>query len=171
MEFPFMNDGKLYEAFPMIMLYLNNGERIDIDYFGTRTLSFIPTRFMQKDDNAIIPIVKYLSKFKTEKEVAQIFMNEVSLEMKDYHKNVFCIGGNQFVNWDNVCKIEVLMKQYVYCYDNPIFEGNSKHVKSEGVARFISIANDFEIDDKMTITETKSKDEINFDFLKCAAFE
>jgi hypothetical protein len=170
-----MNDGKLYEAFPMIRLHLTNGERIELDYFGTKTLSYIPTRFMEKSEDAIIPIVKYLSKFKTEKEVVKIFMEEMSLEMRDYHKNIFCVGGNQFVNWDTVCKIEILMQQYVYCYDNPVFVGNSKHVRSESEARFISQVKEFELDTDMSIIEggevAKEKEvEMDLRFLDCPEF-
>ena len=100
-----MNDGKLYEAFPMIRLFLTNGEIIELDYFGSKSLSYIPTRFMTMVDYSIIPEVKYLSKFKTEKEVVQIFMSEVVAEMRENYKNIFSINGNVFVNWDNVCKV------------------------------------------------------------------
>lgn len=170
MEFPFEDRGKLYEAFPMIRLFLTNGERIDLDYFGNKSLAFIPTRFMEKDEDSIIPTVKYLSKFKTEKEVVQIFTEEVSLDMRDYRKSVFCVGGNQFVNWDNVCKIEVMMNYYVYCYDNPIFIGNSKHVKSDENARFVCKVKEFELDTEMSISEVKSENkeiEMDLRFLEC----
>ena len=167
-----MNDGKLYEAFPMIRLFLTNGERIELDYFGSKSLSYIPTRFMEKSEDAIIPSVKYLSKFKSEKEVIQIFMEEMGLEMRDYHKNIFCVGGNQFVNWDNVCKMEVLMQQYVYCYDNPVFVGNSKHVRSEHEAKFISQVREFDIDTEMSIEVSKTEDkDIDFGFLECPDFQ
>ena len=175
MEFPFVDNGKLYEAFPMIRLFLTNGESIELDYFGTKTLSYIPTRFMEKDENSIIPLVKYLSKFKTEKEVVQIFMGEIMNEMREYQTKVFCVGGNQFVNWDNVCKVEVLMKQYVYCYDNPVFVGNSKHIGSHEVAKFISKIKDFELDTEMSIIDgeqaAKEKEvEMDLRFLECPEF-
>ena len=172
MEFPFMNDGKLYEAFPMIRLFLTNGETIELDYFGSKSLAYIPTRFMTMVDYSIIPEVKYLSKFKTEKEVVQIFMSEVVAEMRENYKNIFSINGNVFVNWDNVCKVEVVMNHYVYCYDNPIMVGNSKHVKSEENARWVCLISEFEIEDEMEmIEERKKEEEISYGFLSCPQLE
>jgi hypothetical protein len=172
MEFPFMNDGKLYEAFPMIRLFLTNGEIIELDYFGSKSLSYIPTRFMTMVDYSIIPEVKYLSKFKTEKEVVQIFMSEVVAEMRENYKNIFSINGNVFVNWDNVCKVEVVMNHYVYCYDNPIIVGNSKHVKSEENARWVCLSSEFELEDEMEMIESKKKEEeISLGFLSCPELE
>ena len=165
-------EGKLYEAFPMIVLHLNNGERIELDYFGGKSLSYIPTRFMQKAEGVIIPMVKYLSKFKSEKEVVQIFISEIVGDMREYGKNIFSVNGSEFVNWDNVCKIDVQMKHYVYCYDKPIFIGNSKHVKSDEEARWVCLSKDFEMDDEMVTKEFFKKDEeTNYDFLSCPELE
>jgi hypothetical protein len=173
MEFPFMSkEGKLFEAFPMIVLHLNNGERIELDYFGSKSLSYIPTRFMQKAEGVIIPMVKYLSKFKTEKEVVQNFMSEVVVEMRENYKNIFSINGNVFVNWDNVCKVEVVMNHYVYCYDKPIMVGNSKHVRSEENARWVCLSSEFELEDDMElIEEKKKKEEVSLGFLSCPELE
>ena len=174
MQFPFIsNEGKIYEAFPMIRIHLVNGERIDLDYFGSKSLSYIPTRFMQRDENNIIPLVNYLTKFKSEKEVVQTFMEEIVADMRNYHKNIFSIGGNTFINWDNVCKIDVLMQQHVYCYEHPIFVGNSKHVRSEEPAIFISTINSFVHDDIIPVSnitssnEDETEVEIDYGFLKC----
>ena len=172
-EFPFIDkEGKLYEAFPMIVLHLSDGEKIELDYFGSKSLSYIPTRFMAVSADSVIPLVKYLSKFKSEKEVVQIFISEIVGEMREYGKNIFSVNGSEFVNWDNVCKVEVLMKHYVYCYDKPIFVGNSKHVKSDGEARWVCLSKDFEMDDEMVTKEMLKKDEeTNYDFLRCAELE
>jgi hypothetical protein len=173
MEFPFMSkEGKFFEAFPMIVLHLNNGERIELDYFGSKSLSYIPTRFMQKAEGVVIPMVKYLSKFKSEKEVVQNFMEEVVAEMRENYKNIFSINGNVFVNWDNVCKVEVVMNHYVYCYDNPIIVGNSKHVRSEENARWVCLSSEFELDDEMEMIEgVKKEEEISLGFLSCPQLE
>lgn len=165
-------EGKLFEAFPMIVLHLNNGERIELDYFGSKSLSYIPTRFMQKAEGVVIPIVKYLSKFKTEKEVVQIFMSEVVAEIRENYKNIFGINGNVFVNWDNVCKVEVVMNHYVYCYDKPIMIGNSKHVRSEEDARWVCLSSEFELEDEMEMIEgEKKEEELSYEFLSCPQLE
>lgn len=173
MVFPFMSkEGKLFEAFPMIVLHLNNGERIELDYFGSKSLSYIPTRFMQKDEGVVIPMVKYLSKFKTEKEVVQNFMSEVVAEMRENHKNIFSINGNVFVNWDNVCKLEVVMNHYVYCYEKPIMARNSKHVRSEENARWVCLSSEFELEDEMELIEGDKKEkEVSLGFLSCPELE
>lgn len=171
-EYPFIDkDGKLYEAFPCVTLFMNNGSKIEVDYFGSRSLSFIPTRYMLKDDNSIIPTVKYLSSFKSEKDVMIKFLSEIHSEMKDYHMNVFKVTDTTFVNWDNVSSLDVKMNHYVYCYENPIFTGNSKFVKSENEAKFIGLVDLVEFDDEMTIEiGGKKDDEIDMSFLECPLF-
>lgn len=160
MEFPFLSkDGKLYEAFPCIVLKMNDGNTIFVDYFGSKSLSFIPTRYMQKNDDGFIPSVKYLSAFKTEKDVVVNFLSEITNEMKDYHQNVFKVSDTDFVNWNNVSSINVSLNYYVYCYENPIFIRDSKHIRSEEEAKFIGKKHDFNLDDEMEVWENKKKDE------------
>lgn len=67
------------------------------------------------------------------------------------------------------------MQQYVYCYDNPVFVGNSKHVRSDSEARFISQVREFELDTDMSIIEggevAKEKEvEMDLRFLDCPEF-
>jgi hypothetical protein len=67
------------------------------------------------------------------------------------------------------------MKQYVYCYENPVFVGNSKHIGSNEVAKFISKIKDFELDTEMSIVngeQTAKEKEVEMDlrFLECPEF-
>ena len=170
-EFPFLSkEGKLYEAFPCITLKMNDGSHIDVDYFGSKSLTVIPTRYMQKSEDAIIPIVKYLSSFKTEKDVMAKFLAEITAEMKEYHKGVFKVSDTVFVNWDNVSSLEVKMNHYVYCYENPVFVGNSKHERSDEEAKFIGIISGVDLDDEMEISEEKKDDDIDLKFLDFPMF-
>ena len=170
-EFPFLSkEGKLYEAFPCVSLRMNDGSTIDVDYFGSRSLSFIPTRYMQKSEDAIIPIVKYLSPFKTEKDVMSKFLGEITAEMREYHKGVFKVSDTVFVNWDNVSTLEVKMNHYVYCYENPVFVGNSKHIGSHEEAKFIGIISEVDLEDEMEIEEEKKDDDVDLKFLDFPMF-
>ena len=171
-EFPYIGrDGKMYEAFPCIRLHLSNGGVIDVDYFGKFAMRYMPTRYMQKDGDSIIPIVKYLSWFKTEKDVIDKFLSEIKVEMGNYLVNgVFCINDKTFVNWVNVVSMDVMMKHYVYCYDNVEYNGNSKHGVAES-SKYVGLTMDFIVDESFEQNEEEKKDDdVDLKFLDFPMF-
>ena len=46
-KFPMMDDdGKLFDRFPLIILHMNNGERVELNYFTEYAVGYKPTRYM-----------------------------------------------------------------------------------------------------------------------------
>lgn len=161
-------DGLLYEATPQIVLTLTNNEQIKIDYFGKRIENYLPTRYMTEGE--FIPIVKYLSKFKTTNEVIDEFLKMVKNDMKQFSSDVMHIRDGEYIMWNSVCKIDIRMRHYVYCLGKVDAKtSNSKyiHLIDEpfyvGESPYVNITNE--------VHEVEEEDDIDYDFLKCSAFE
>ena len=46
LKFPLVDkEGKLYDRFPLIILHLNSGEKVKLNYFTEYAMGYVPTRY------------------------------------------------------------------------------------------------------------------------------
>jgi hypothetical protein len=123
------------------------------------------------EEGEFIPMVKYLSRFKSDNEVIMEFLRVVKNDIKELSNGVLRVGEGEYVIWGMVCKIEVKMQQYVYCLGkvSPL-SADSKFINLNDEPFYVGLASNVKIEDEEK-TEVQFKAEVNYDFLKCSAFE
>ena len=106
-KFPMMDDeGKLFDRFPLIILHLNSGERVKLNYFTEYARTYLPTRYMlERDGNSFIPDIEYKSYFVSPQWTCKEFLIHSSKKSKE--DGVLQVSNNEFVLMSNVSKIEI----------------------------------------------------------------
>ena len=107
LKFPFVDDeGKLFDRFPLIILHLNSGDRVKLNYFTELAEYYKPTRYMlEEDSKGFIPDVEYKSYFVSPQWTCKEFLRHSSTKSKD--DGVLQVSNNEFVLMKNVSKIEI----------------------------------------------------------------
>lgn len=174
MEFPTVKDGILYDAFPVIVLHLNNGESKTVNWFGTNWHKYVPTRYMTKGENSFIPDVKYLSKFLSDKQTIFDFSRMAQEQMRVDGARIISVDKNEFVSWDNISAFSVKMQELVYSFGDVTWDRDGKYAKADK-CDFVCQVNEWiregelhssiqeDIEEKPTIKETKEE---NWDWLE-----
>lgn len=104
-KFPMVDDeGKLFDRFPLIVLHLTSGERIELNYFSEFANNYKPTRYMVESE--FIPLVEYHSYFISPQWTCREFIRHTSDRLKK--EQVLQISNDEFVFMNNVCKIGVI---------------------------------------------------------------
>ena len=138
LKFPLMDkDGKLYDRFPLIILHLNNGEKVKLNYFTEYALGYVPTRYMKddSDNNSFIPTVKYLSAFISPTWTYKEFMRRIeSSTRRGGIENVIQVSNNEFVILNNVSKVTIDEDNGdIICFGEPKWGDKRASVEGENV--------------------------------------
>ena len=106
-KFPLVDDdGKLFDRFPLIILHLNSGDTVKLNYFTEYASAYKPTRYMlENDTNSFMPNVEYKSYFVSPQWTCKEFLRHSSTKSKD--DGVLQVSNNEFVLMKNVSKIEI----------------------------------------------------------------
>lgn len=171
MEFPYQKDidSPLYEALPMVMLTMANGEVIRLNYFMQHWLNFIPTRYKEAMSTSFIPTIKYHSKFITPNDVIQNFITLVEQEMKTSGLRLLKVSSNAYIKWDCVCKIEIEMQHYVIAFDKVEWDAYRKHPIIKEDPRLVTDMS--ELQDNKESDEEVKKEDVSLEFLSCPELE
>ena len=165
MEFPYQKDidSPLYEALPMVMLTMANGEVIRLNYFMQYWKNFIPTRYKEEMGTSFMPTIRYHSKFITPNDVIQNFMALVEQEMKKSGLRLLKVSSNAYIKWDCVCKIEIEMQHFVIAFDKVEWDVSRKYPIIKEEPRLVTDLS--ELQDNKEMDEELKKEEIDISFL------
>jgi hypothetical protein len=108
-KYPMMDDeGKLFDRFPLIILHMNNGEKIKLNYFSEYAVGYKPTRYMLNsiDDKTFMPIVEYKSYFVSPQWTCKEFIRHATAKAKQ-NNDILQVSNNEFIFMNNVNKIEI----------------------------------------------------------------
>ena len=138
LKFPLVDkDGKLYDRFPLIVLHLNNGEKVKLNYFTEYAVDYVPTRYMREDvaNNSFMPLVKYLSAFISPSWTYKEFMRHVeSVSRRGGLGNAIRVSNNEFVTLSNVCKVTIDEDNGdIICFGKPQWGDKRAYVEEENV--------------------------------------
>ena len=104
-KFPLVDDeGKLFDKFPLIILYLSSGDTVELNYFTEFAFGYRPTRYMVEDE--FIPKVEYHSYFISPQWTCKEFLRHVSDRLNK--EQVLQTSNDEFVLMNNVCKIKII---------------------------------------------------------------
>lgn len=138
LKFPLVDkDGKLYDRFPLIILHLNNGEKVKLNYFTEYALGYTPTRYMKddSDNKSFIPTVKYLSAFISPTWTYKEFMRHIeSSTRRGGIENVIQVSNNEFVILNNVSKVTIDEDNGdIICFGEPQWGHKKAFVEEENI--------------------------------------
>lgn len=138
LKFPLVDkEGKLYDRFPLIILHLNNGEKVKLNYFTEYALGYVPTRYMKddSDNKSFIPTVKYLSAFISPTWIYKEFMRHIeSSTRREGIENVIQVSNNEFVILNNVSKVTIDEDNGdIICFGEPQWALKKAFVEEENV--------------------------------------
>lgn len=119
MEFPYQKDidSPLYEALPMVILTMANGEVIKLNYFLDYLEEFEPIIDTYSIDGDGVEHISYRSQFLSPWQMAQNFVILAEREMKKSGQRLLKISDNGFIRYDAICKIEIEMQKIVIAFD------------------------------------------------------
>lgn len=167
MDFPFVNkEGKLYEAFPMVRLHMNTGDVISLNFFMNKWKEFVPTRYMEKSDNDFMPLISYHTKFISSADVMKKFYTLSKEDMYSDNMNFLKISADEYINWDMICKVEIIMKHYIVCFDDVKWREKIALINCE--PRLVTDLSELD-DNKEIVKDNNTKKEIDFGFLNKGA--
>ena len=138
MKFPLVDkQGKLYDRFPLIILHLNSGEKVKLNYFTEYALGYVPTRYMQEDvaNKSFMPIVEYLSAFISPSWTYKEFMRHVeSTNRRQGLENAIQVSNNEFVTLGNISKVTIDEDNGdIICFGEPKWGDKRAFVEEENV--------------------------------------
>ena len=138
LKFPLVDkEGKLYDRFPLIILHLNNGEKVKLNYFTEYAVGYVPTRYMREDtvNNSFMPIVEYLSAFISSSWTYKEFMKHTeSANRRGGIENAIQVSNNEFVTLSNVCKVTIDEDNGdIICFGEPKWGEKRAYVEEENV--------------------------------------
>lgn len=139
LKFPLVDkEGKLYDRFPLIILHLNNGEKVKLNYFTEYAMGYVPTRYMREDDSvnkSFIPTVKYLSAFISPSWTYKEFMRHVeAANRRKGIENAIQVSNNEFVTLSNVSKVTIDEENGdIICFGEPKWGDKKAFVEEENV--------------------------------------
>lgn len=138
LKFPLIDkQGKLYDRFPLIILHLNSGEKVKLNYFTEYSVGYVPTRYMREDtvNNSFMPFVEYLSAFISPSWTYKEFMRHVeSVNRRGGLENAIQVSNNEFVTLSNVSKVTIDEDNGdIICFGEPKWEDKKAFVEEENV--------------------------------------
>lgn len=130
-------EGKLYDRFPLIILHLNSGEKVKLNYFTEYAAGYVPTRYMRDDEanNSFMPLVEYLSTFISPTWTYKEFMRHVeSVNRRGGLENAIQVSNNEFVTLSNVSKVTIDEENGdIICFGEPKWGDKKAFVEEENV--------------------------------------
>lgn len=150
MEFPYQKDidSPLYEALPMVILTMDNGEVIKLNYFLDYLNEFEPIIDKRVINGDGVETVIYSSQFLSPWQMAQNFVILAEREMKESGRRILRFSDNGFIRWDAICKIEIEMQKIVIAFDK-VKLGFSRHPIIEGKPRIVTDLSELEIKEEV----------------------
>lgn len=138
LKFPLVDkEGKLYDRFPLIILHLNSGEKVKLNYFTEYAAGYVPTRYMREDivTDSFIPFVEYLSAFISPTWTYKEFMRHVeSANRRGGLENAIQVSNNEFVTLSNVSKVTIDEDNGdIICFGEPKWGDKRASVEEENV--------------------------------------
>lgn len=138
LKFPLMDkEGKLYDRFPLIILHLNSGEKVKLNYFTEYAAGYVPTRYMKDDatNNSFMPLVEYLSAFISPSWTYKEFMRHVeAANRRKGIENAIQVSNNEFVTLSNVSKVTIDEENGdIICFGEPKWGDKKAFVEEENV--------------------------------------
>ena len=103
-KFPLVDDeDNLFDKFPLIILYLTNGDKVELNFFTDYAQNYKPSRYMVDGD--FMPKVEYHSHFISPQWTCKEFLRIVEERLKK--EKVLQITSNEFIMMNTICKIEI----------------------------------------------------------------
>lgn len=155
MEFPYQKDinSPLYEALPMVILTMDNGEVIKLNYFLDYLKEFEPIINKRSIDDNGVEVVIYSSQFLSPWQMAQNFVILAERELKKSEKicgqRLLKVSDNGFIRWDAICKIEIEMQKYVIAFDKVKLGFSERHPIIEGKPRIVTDLSELEVKEEV----------------------
>ncbi|MBO5827164.1 MAG: hypothetical protein J6R59_01600 [Paludibacteraceae bacterium] len=147
MDFPFQKDidSPLYEALPMVILTMANGEVIKLNYFLDYVEDFEPIIDKRVINGDGVETVIYSSQFLSPWQMAQNFVILAEMEMKKSGQRLLKVSDNGFIRWDAICKIEIEMQKIVIAFDKVKLGFSERHPIIEGKPRIVTDLSELEV--------------------------
>lgn len=139
LKFPLVDkEGKLYDRFPLIILHLNSGEKVKLNYFTEYAAGYVPTRYMREDtvnNSSFMPFVEYLSAFISPTWTYKEFMRHVeAANRRGGLENAIQVSNNEFVTLSNVSKVTIDEDNGdIICFGEPKWGDKRAFVEEENV--------------------------------------
>ena len=138
LKYPLVDkEGKLYDKFPLIILHLNSGDKVKLNYFTEYAVGYVPTRYMRDDEvnNSFMPIVEYLSAFISPSWTYKEFMRHAeSANRRGGLENAIQVSNNEFVTLSNVSKVTIDEDNGdIICFGEPKWGEKRAYVEEENV--------------------------------------
>lgn len=167
LKFPLIDkQGKLYDRFPLIILHLNSGEKVKLNYFTEYAVGYVPTRYMREDtvNNSFMPFVEYLSAFISPSWTYKEFMRHVeSVNRRGGLENAIQVSNNEFVTLSNVSKVTIDEDNGdIICFGEPKWGDKKAFVEEENV--HVVQENEIMVYDNSQIEVVEGRKEVN-DFI------
>ena len=147
MEFPYQKDidSPLYEALPMVILTMANGEVIKLNYFLDYLEEFEPIidTYCANEDG--VETIIYRSQFLSPWQMAQNFVILAEREMKKSGQRLLKVSDNGFIRWDAICKIEIEMQKIVIAFDKVKLGFSERHPIMEGKPRIVTDLSELDV--------------------------
>ena len=167
LKFPLVDkEGKLYDRFPLIILHLNSGEKVKLNYFTEYAVSYVPTRYMRDDvvNNSFMPLVEYLSAFISPTWTYKEFMRHMeSVNRRGGLENAIQVSNNEFVTLSNVSKVTIDEGNGdIICFGEPKWGDKRAYVEKENI--HVVQENEIMVYDDSQTEVVEGKKEVN-DFI------
>lgn len=167
LKFPLVDkEGKLYDRFPLIILHLNSGEKVKLNYFTEYAMGYVPTRYMREDtvNESFMPLVEYLSAFISPTWTYKEFMRHVeSVNRRGGLENAIQVSNNEFVTLSNVSKVTIDEDNGdIICFGEPQWGHKKAFVEGENV--HVVQENEIMVYDDSQTEVVEGKKEVN-DFI------
>lgn len=138
LKFPLVDkEGKLYDRFPLIILHLNSGEKVKLNYFTEYAAGYVPSRYMRDDtvSESFMPLVEYLSAFISPTWTYKEFMRHVeAANRRGGLENAIQVSNNEFVTLSNVSKVTIDEDNGdIICFGEPKWGDKRAFVEEENV--------------------------------------
>ena len=151
MEFPYQKDidSPLYEALPMVILTMANGEVIKLNYFLDYLEEFEPIIDRHVINGDGVETVIYSSQFLSPWQMAQNFVILAKREMEKSGRRLIKVSDNGFIRWDAICKIEIEMQKIVIAFDKVEIGFSKRRPIIEGKPRIVTDLSELEIKEEV----------------------
>jgi len=151
MEFPYQKDidSPLYEALPMVILTMANGEVIKLNYFLYYLDDFEPIFDTYAISEDGVERISYRSQFLSPWQMAQKFVILAEREMKKSGQRLLKVSDNGFIRWDAICKIEIEMQKIVIAFDKVKLDFSKNHLIIEEKPRIVTDLSELEVKEEI----------------------
>lgn len=151
MEFPYQKDidSPLYEALPMVILTMANGEVIKLNYFLDYLDDFEPIIDAYAISEDGVESISYRSQFLSPWQMVQNFVILAEMDMKKSGRRLLKVSDNTFIRWEAICKIEIEMQKIVIAFDKVKVDFSKNHLIIEEKPRIVTDLSELEVKEEI----------------------